>query len=184
MKMISLTYENIKPYLNKPRIYDLNRFIAIQKFVKDDLSFQYFQSIDGEWDTTGSCSTLKFYFDKDWLSVERNWQGSDTTHFFVKIGISARGPFITSIGLELQPAPPGEFRPPLDGNTAFLPSAKAQETAQKIGKEIAEKFNCLYIEAEWLNEYEIDVMDLTGDASLSLEDANPIALNVLFSEYM
>jgi hypothetical protein len=182
--VIELTHKDIAPFLSKPRYFDMERFHKIKDFLAKDLGFKHLNSRDGEWDVTGSCSIFFIYFDENWTNIEPNWEVADGSQFLIKIGVSARGPFVTGLGLELQPIPPDWYRHPNHPDTMLLHSDFVQEKAVKLSKEVGKKFDLTYLDPKWLAQIEIDVMDLAGDASLSLDAGDATAWNVLFSEYM
>ena len=186
---MSLNFEDVAPFLKQPRNYDLELFKRIENFLKVELNYSKFKSRFRLFDY-GSCSEIELFFDKQWNSIAFELSDDGIPHyehapyFNLRIYISARGPLITSRGLkEVSKGDQSQLCP--SKNTRELgPNPIAEEKAQALAMLVAQKFNLIYVDMKWLEQFQLNKKDLTSDASLSLDFSEPDALNVLFSEVM
>jgi len=179
----------LAPFFNKPRVKNVDLFEKILKFLQSDMGFVHVRAgivgsgYNAPGLSWGSCSTYDMCFDSQWNSVNYP-QINEMIHFKVSIGLSARGPFVTSAGYELQPTPADSYKPPGPDKGMYQPSPMSVERAQKISLEVAKKFDLVYLDHEWLETLSIDENDLVDDAKYSLDYSEPTAFNILFSEFM
>jgi hypothetical protein len=168
---MSLKFEHIADFIKQPRSYDIDLLERIQNFLRTDLKYQKFTGQFRLFDY-GSCSQIELFFDKKWNLITPELNSNNESNFEFRIYVSARGPLITSTGVERL------------ARLELITNSAVEEKAQVLAESIAQKFNLMYVKAKWLEQFSLNKKDLTSDASLSLDFSEPTALNILFSEIM
>jgi hypothetical protein len=179
-----MKYDDLVPFLNQPCQRNLDLFKKIENFLRVNINFNSvwanFYGDGGGW---GSCSTFTIYCNSKWNSVSYETE-YELIHFSVMIGLSGRGPLLTSAGLEMQDWPLDRSPPTGERAQMLSSSPKAQNKASEIAQKIADEFHLIYLERDWLSQFSLKEDDLIEDAACSLDFSEPTALNILFSEYL
>jgi hypothetical protein len=176
-----MTFEDIAPYLDRPRHFDRHLLARIAIFV-ESIGYVPVEQWDNQYSNSGSSSGVTIRFSSDWHVVEAS--PSNEVTYTVTVLISARGPFVTSQGLKLGPTPADMYCPPGEDRGVSLPSEEADKKALQLATVIAQEFNLTYTDREWLRRFKLTHRSLTSDALLSLDFSEPNALNILFYEFV
>jgi hypothetical protein len=172
--------KEIAPYLANKRAFDEELFARISQFLAEKMGHSKVRARLGKFSNYGSCSVFEISTSNDESSSER--PDFDGNYCRLEIAISARGPFVTSWGAQLQSTPEGQWRPPGEDTGMMQVTAVADAQAEIIGREIAKEFGLKYLDREGLRAILLDPGELGDDADLSLDHSDPTALNVLFTE--
>jgi hypothetical protein len=167
---------DIAPYLRQPRRFDPRRLEAIGSFLRDELKFVHVQG-RYNWNF-GSCTTFGVAVDCRGAETD---VGNDEAHLVLTIYVSERAPLVTSRGLELRPTLSAVAIAPRNG-LGYEITEMAETRAQGLAQAVAQRFDLEYVEREWLRQFGLEASQLTEDGMLSLDSADPNALNVLFTE--
>jgi hypothetical protein len=174
------TYRQIGRYLVEKRVFDEDRFNRIRTFLAERFVDASIGASLGRYSNYGSCSSFEISCGQD-MSASHPLH-PEAIHFRLDILVSARGPFVTSWGGELQPARDDQRRPPGDDRRVMRTSAIAEARAEDVARLVAQEFGLQYLDREWLRQIRLNPRDVISDVELSLDHSEPDALNVLFSE--
>jgi hypothetical protein len=186
--MKNISFDTIAPYLVEPVRMNTVRFNEIKTFIREVLGSKFLRA--SPENSTSSSSKFSLTFNKDWQEVE-NTSAIDNQHnyhFYLAVHISERGPFVISEGIELQSRSEEDWVPPgTDVETyrkqmVFRSSNAAEEKAKEIAMKVAERFNLIYLDRDWLSQFKVAEEDLPQDALIRIDFDEPNALNLLFAE--
>jgi hypothetical protein len=175
-----MTFDEIAPYLSRPRQFDRQLLTKIAGFL-ERLGYGSVQQWDSEFSNYGSSLGVTIRCSEDWHT--QDVAANHDAPYTMILRISARGPFITSGGWKVVPTPADMYRPPGQDRGVSMPNDAAEQRALDLANAVAQEFNLTYLEREWLRRFKLAEESLTADALLSVDFSEHDALNVLFDEF-
>ena len=181
------TWENIAPYVaSKRQAYDVGeeRAEQIVSFLKRRLNTEHVEywlrGTHGPGSEYASCSRFFVHYDCNWHPVEDR---SEACEHGIVVAVSERGPFVTCYGVSysLEPHPIAKDRMWKVGKECAIANERARDIAMKV----ADAFDLIYVDANYLRQFRLDPKELPWDdvlQSLDIDCDEPTALNILFCE--